>query len=442
MQTIADLRALADQKLLAGENDLALGLYAALVRLQPNGLDARLRIGDALLASSEVQKAAEVYAVLAKHSANAGHPLVALVALKILEQLDPSLAVLLDGVAKLYARDSERLGKGVRLSQGDPEQRLPEDLKVNLPPDRAAMVAAVAAVATGLDGIAAYPPILPPVPLFSELPSDAFGRVLRALTLKRVRPGEVILQQGDVGQSFFVLARGRVRVDRTAPDGHRVELARLHDGAIFGEMALVAAQPRTATVTAITDADLLEFDREALTVAAREVVTIAQALDKFTRERLIQNLLATSPLFRPLDRDQRVDLARRFVAHDVAAGVDVLREGEHGTGLYVLLSGEADVSKRDGDSKVLLATLHAGDLFGEISLVQDVLTTATVTAASNATVLFLPREVFQKLVLAFPAIRDYVETLSDDRLMDLRLTMSQFEPDEAEELGDDDIVIL
>lgn len=441
MTTVADLRALADEKLYAGELDLALHLYAAIVKLLPNALDARLRIADTLLALGEVQKAAEVYAVLAKHAANAGHPLIALVALKILSTLDPQLSVLLDSLGELYGRTSTRLGKGVRLSQGDTSTELPADLQLRATPERARLVAAASSVAMGLDGIAAYPPVLPPIPLFSELPAEAFGRVLRALELRRARPGEAIVGQGETGASFFVLARGRVRVERRGPDGRDHELARLSDGAIFGEMALVFAQPRTATVTSLTDADLLEFDRDALEAAAREVAMIADALVRFTRERLVQNLLSTSPLFRPLDKDQRVDLARRFVAHDVPAGLDLVHEGQRGEGLYVILTGEVDVSKRDGNDKVLLATLHAGEVFGEIALVQDVPATATVTAATNASVLFLPRDVFQRLIAAFPAIRDYVESLSDERAMDTRLTMSQFE-DEALELDESDFVQL
>lgn len=442
MKTIADLRAFADEKLYAGELDAALHVYAAIVRLLPNALDARLRVGDTLLALGEVQRAAEVYAVLAKHAANAGHPLVALVAVKILEKLDPQLGVLLDSLGALYGRSSGRLGKAVRLSQGDFSQDLPAGLSFHSTPERARLVEAAVKVATSLDGIDAYPAVLPPIPLFSELPAEAFGPVLRAIELRRERPGEVVVQQGAMGQSFYVLARGRVRVDRTGPDGRAHELARLSDGSLFGEMALVFAQPRTATVSAITDADLLEFDRDALEAAAREVSTIAVALEKFTRERLVQNLLGTSPLFKPLDRDQRVDLARRFVAHDVPAGFDIVTEGAPGQGLYVLLTGEVDVSKRDGNDKVLLATLHAGEVFGEIALLSSGPTTATVTAATNANVLFLQREIFQKLVAAFPAIRDYVETLSDERTMDTRLTMSQFESDEVLELEDDDIVIL
>lgn len=442
MKTIADLRGLADERLFAGELDAALHVYAAIVRLSPNSLDARLRVADTLLSLGEVQRAAEVYTVLAKHAANAGHPLVALVAVKVLEQLDPQFGVLLDALGGLYGRTSGRLGKGVRMTQGDPAQPLPPDLAFHSTPERERLVEVAVQVATSLDGIDAYPSVLPPIPLFSELPGEAFGPVLRALELRRVRPGDAIVRQGDVGQSFFVLARGRVHVERLAPDGRTHELARLSDGSIFGEMALVFAQPRTATVVATSDADLLEFDRDALTAAAREVATIAVALEKFTRERLVQNLLATSALFRPLSREQRVDLAKRFVANDVPAGFDIVTEGAPGQGLYVLLTGEADVSKRDGDDKILLATLHAGEVFGEIALLADGPTTATVTAATNATVLFLQREIFQRLAAAFPAIRDYVEQLSDERTMDTRLTMSQFESDEILELDDDDIVIL
>ena len=48
---------------------------------------------------------------------------------------------------------------------------------------------------------------------------------------------------------------------------------------------------------------------------------------------------------------------------------------------------------------------------------------ATVTAARQSTVLFLPKEVFIRLVQAFPEIRGYVSQLSDDRLMDTRLLL-------------------
>ncbi len=444
MTTCRELRGDADERLFAGDYHGALHRYAALVTLQPQDLDARLRVADTLLSLEQVQRAAVVYTALARHAANGGYPLRALVALKVLMRLEPQLAALLAPVAQLYALGSPRLGRAVRLSPGNPEQELPPTLSFAEQKPLQDLIEYAERMASNLDPIGAYPEFLPAIPLFSELPADAFAAVLGALKLKRPRPGETIIAEGEPGQSFYMLARGTVRVTRKDLSGAVIPLASLHDGSIFGEMALVSASPRTATVTAETDCDLLEFDREALTSIAREAGTIARALDKFTRERLLNNLLATSALFKPLDRKQRLDLVRRFTAHDVAQGVEVIREGQAGRGLFVVLAGELDVSKVDGTDRVLLATLHPGDVFGEISLLNDGPTTASVTAARTSTVLFLAREIFQRLLEAVPDIRAYIESLSEERMMDTRIVLeaSREDEDEAVDLDEDDLILI
>ena len=102
-----------------------------------------------------------------------------------------------------------------------------------------------------------------------------------------------------------------------------------------------------------------------------------------------------------------------------------------------MLSGEVDVSKIDGDAKVLLATLKPGDIFGEISLLHDEPVSASVSAARACTVLVLEKATFTKLVSAFPAIREYLSQLGDDRAMDTRLLL-EAGVDEIE-FSDDDI---
>ncbi|MBN8610457.1 MAG: cyclic nucleotide-binding domain-containing protein [Deltaproteobacteria bacterium] len=442
MQTIADLWALAEDRVRKGDVPGALHAYAAVVQLQPTNLDARQRVGDVLLAMGHAQSAAVVWTALAKLAANGGYPLRALVALKLLSALEPQLAALMGSLGELYSVESARLGKGVRLAPGDPAQALPPTLDLSRPPPVEQLVQGAEKVASDLTG-AQYSERLPPIPVFSELTSSAFAAMLPALKLVRTPAGNTVIAEGEPGTSFFVLASGEVRVTkkRVGPDGGDVvELAKLHEGAIFGEMALVSAAPRSATVTALRDSDLLEFDREALGSLSREVAPLAAALDKFTRERLLNNLLATSPLFSPLDRKQRLDLVRRFTAHDVAPGTLIIRENEPGRGLFILLAGEVDVSKVDGDSKVLLASLKPGDVFGEISLLDESPATATVTAARTSTVLFLEKSIFTRLVQAFPSIREYVSQLGEDRLMDTRLLL-EAGVDEVE-LGDDDLVLV
>jgi CRP-like cAMP-binding protein len=419
--TVALARAEGERALIEARFEQALALFTIALETQPEQLDLRLRVADSLLALGHVQRAALVYTTVARHAAHAGYPLLALVAIKILSTLEPALAPLVRGVADLYAVDAGHIGLGVRIkppSDGAPLVR-PVESMFHLSGE--ALARAAEAVGADLSRSQSYPDVLSPIPLLSELAREDFAAVLQTVTLVRRREGDLVLRQGEPGASFFMVARGDLAVLRENPGGQLQPLATLHEGALFGEMALLSRSPRSAHVRATSAADLLEFHVEALGQASRGAATIARALDKFTRERLVSNLIGTSPLFRPLDRTQRLDLVRRFVGHEVAAQTDLIREGEPGRGLYVVLHGSVDVSKRDGDQKVLLATLGAGDVFGEMSLLNGAPATATVTAAQRSTVLLLAREYVERLMTSIPHMRQYLESLGDERAMDTRL---------------------
>ncbi len=420
MTTLGRLRSLADEALLSGNALEALRGYTALLRVQPRDLDARLRLADALLALGEVQPAAVVYTAFAKHAALSGYPLRALVAMKVLSALEPQLGRLLDSLARHYGKGSERLGRSARPSLMGLDGPLPEGFRLPDPEPREVLVQLAQQVGADVARIAVYPEKLPPIPLFSELPPDAFARVLHALRLVRARPGQAVVRQGEPGTSFFVVARGSVNVLREEEDGPR-QLATLHDGAVFGEMAVLRGEPRGATVVAERDCDLLEFDQRALQAAAEQVETIGRALEAFARQRVLDNLLNTAPLFQPLERKQRHDLMRRFVATEVAEGGLVVREGQPGQGLYLVATGRVAVET----GGVRLAELGPGDVFGEISLLYERPATADVRATTRTTVLFLARHYFQRLLEAVPAVRAYVEGLGDERLMDLRLSVPE-----------------
>ena len=81
-------------------------------------------------------------------------------------------------------------------------------------------------------------------------------------------------------------------------------------------------------------------------------------------------------------------------------------------GLYVVLSGE--VEARKGDQ--VLSRLKEGELFGEISLLQKTPATATVMATRRTSLLRLPREDFDALILSHPQILVLISELSEQRL--------------------------
>ncbi len=94
------------------------------------------------------------------------------------------------------------------------------------------------------------------VPMFSPLPTLALEAVARAASTASVPTGDIVVRQGDVGDRFYVVADGAFDV---CMSGNHVRTARR--GEFFGEVALLADVPRTATVTAETEGTLLAIDR-------------------------------------------------------------------------------------------------------------------------------------------------------------------------------------
>ncbi len=369
----------------------------------------------------ESDRAAAVYRAVAWYCLKAGHPLSAVVVAKILESMDAEFDDLNAAMVAYYGADSELVGPlGARVSPPETTLELAvPDLRVA---DEDALTKAAERARTCTDGFESYPDSLLPIPLFSELSEEAFRKVLSTLIVGRLPGAATVIRQGESGTSFFFVASGEVEISMVE-GGTTQQLAVLHENSIFGEMALLSAQPRSASATVRGEADLIEVTREALRTIADQTTQLAAALHRFTQERLLSNLMATSPLFRPFNRHQRRDLLRRFTSHEVGQGADVIREGDVGRGLFVLLSGELEVTKNDGGKQTPLATLRPGDVFGEIALVRKQPTTATVSAATPATVLFLAREIVSKMVEGVAEIREYLTNLTADRELDTQLSM-------------------
>jgi len=440
-RTLADLWREADEAFVRGEYDLSLRRCIVVLQGAPGCFEARMRVGDALLKRELPELASEVYKVTAWHFTKAGFPLLGIAALKMLSAVEQGYADALEVLAGLYAAGSDRVAPDA------PRPRLPElggielsaageNIDQVVPLQGMELCRLAASLAQDERGLAPYPQKLPPIPLFSELGEDDFAAVLADLRLRRFYPGGAILREGRPGDSFFLLARGEVQVTKQV-GGEALTLARLADGAVFGEMALVSREPRAATVQAVTQVDALELGREELERRAGKLAGVARALLRFTRARLLANVMALSPVFRSLSQEDRQALLDRFVSTEVKKGQVLLEEGKRGPGLFLVLRGDAEVKKREGDALVPLALLREGDVFGEISLLRDQPTSATVLAGRDGELLFLSRGEFERLVAERPALRRALEVVSEERLRETRARLA-----ETDVLGDDAIVLI
>jgi CRP/FNR family transcriptional regulator, cyclic AMP receptor protein len=110
--------------------------------------------------------------------------------------------------------------------------------------------------------------------------------------------------------------------------------------------------------------------------------------------------LKQSPLFEGLSRKQLAQLARLSDDLDLPAGAVLCKEGSRGREFFVIIDGEAEVTK--GGRRV--ATLGPGDFFGEIALLERVNRTATVTAVSPLRFFVISDHAFNSVLDTDPAI--------------------------------------
>jgi CRP-like cAMP-binding protein len=100
--------------------------------------------------------------------------------------------------------------------------------------------------------------------LFRELGAETCDRLSAPARIREIGRGATIFQKGDPGSCLFAVWRGRVQITNTSSDGKSVFLNQIEEGEIFGEIALLDAQPRTADAVAAADCSLMIIERRDL----------------------------------------------------------------------------------------------------------------------------------------------------------------------------------
>ncbi len=119
------------------------------------------------------------------------------------------------------------------------------------------------------------------IDLFSQIPGEDLAAIAFISTEERREQNDEIFGEGEAGDALYLVIDGKVRV-------HKVErlIAELGQSECFGEMAILDAAPRSATVTAVEETSLLKITREDFQEIMTEKPEIAQGIVKVLTRRL------------------------------------------------------------------------------------------------------------------------------------------------------------
>lgn len=212
-------------------------------------------------------------------------------------------------------------------------------------------------------------------PVLMDLDVEAREEMVKSMELFTLGAGEVVVEEGEVATSFFVIGHGAVEVIQR---GRRVNILKAGDS--FGEKALLHNTVRSATVRTLDRCTLWGLDRQSFQKAFETV----SARNYQENKAFIQSV----PLLGLLTDEQKESLLAVLVTHQYQAGQKVVMEGEKGDLLFIVKQGIVACSVSGEETR----RMGSGEYFGEQALLHDTVRSATVTAIDNVKLLSIARE--------------------------------------------------
>lgn len=255
--------------------------------------------------------------------------------------------------------------------------------------------------------------LLKRVPLFVTVTDEELDNIANHLKQERFPAGEDIIREGEIGDKFYILERGKATVWRLDEDQVERKIDEKGPGQYFGEVALVSSAPRNATVRAETPVSTLTLDYSDFNQCVRQYINLASQVDENVKHSW---LLRGMPIFDELSSEKLDQLASWLKPESIKAGEMLFEEGDEGDKFYIVESGEVIISRVVDDQPVEISRREPGEYFGEIALLQNRPRTATVSASVDTQLLSLRAAQFQELTSHFMQLGDTISRTSSRRL--------------------------
>jgi len=139
-----------------------------------------------------------------------------------------------------------------------------------------------------IDRAAAKSALIRKMPLFSDFTPSQLRKILLKLKTEVFRKGALIIRQGEIGDKFYIIESGQVEVLLQSDNGGVRSVAKLGKGEYFGEIALLADVPRTASVAAASECALLVLSKEDFEDLIRREMMASESLERVSSRRLLE----------------------------------------------------------------------------------------------------------------------------------------------------------
>lgn len=231
---------------------------------------------------------------------------------------------------------------------------------------------------------------------------EALGRELETIQLLE---GDILFHQGDLGDSMYVLRRGLLEARLHDSDGRAMAVDRIDAGRSVGEMALLTGQPRSASIVALVDSELIRLSKAGY---ERLATAHPEAMARFARSitprlQRVQLVSILTRHFGEMDAATLHEFQEQLTWRHLANGEVLFEQGEVGDAMYIVVNGRLQIAFQEaGGGERLLGEVGPGETVGEFALLTDEPRSATVRAIRESNVVEMTRPVFEQLMPRYP----------------------------------------
>jgi CRP-like cAMP-binding protein/Fe-S-cluster-containing hydrogenase component 2 len=247
------------------------------------------------------------------------------------------------------------------------------------------------------------------LPIFHDVDHTALRRMLLNATLRRLEYGGNLCREGQYNERFYVLIDGTLTQSIGSGGGQSAEILHMNPGSFYGEMAILANQPEIYTITAVSQALVLEIPKTTFLALMEQSEPFGTRIDHIYAERAIQSHISQSPLFQYLPSSAVDVVLKTAELVSYSAGERIFEEGDAPSDMFIVRNGFVKASRTMGRQKErVLLYFREGDVVGLLALLNDSFQSITVTASTRCDLIKISADAVQSLLKRYPEIRNFL----------------------------------
>ena len=245
------------------------------------------------------------------------------------------------------------------------------------------------------------------IQLFQGLPDEYLKQIIIHGHQYNYKDGDKIISQGEIGESVYILLEGEVNIIIHTESGSKNHVAALGEKSIFGELALLNNEKRSADVVATRSCIVFEINRYDF-----KKLESLEGHERILNKVKLNQFISSSDLFDKLPSEAVNLFTNAGKSISYQPGVDIFKQGDEENGFYLLYKGSVTVRINNQN----MAVIKHGGFFGEMALLRNDTRNATITTNSLVNVLNISSDIFWKLLFQNLNLAIFLESVATLRL--------------------------